>query len=45
MNAQEKFDRAIAFSLKWEGGRNFTIVNGRPVIKGTAKADLGGATA
>ena len=45
MNAQEKFDRAIAFSLKWEGGRNFTIVSGRPVIKGSAKADLGGATA
>ena len=45
MNAQEKFDRAIAFSLKWEGGRNFSIVNGKPVIKGAAKADLGGATA
>ena len=45
MNAQEKFDRAIAFSLKFEGGRNFSIVNGKPVIKGAAKADLGGATA
>ena len=45
MNAQEKFDKAIAFSLKWEGGRNFNIVNGKPVIKGNAKADLGGATA
>lgn len=45
MTAQEKFDRAIAFSLKFEGGRNFSIVNGKPVIKGAAKADLGGATA
>ena len=45
MEAQEKFDRAIAFSLKEEGGRNFNIVNGKPVIKGYAKADLGGATA
>lgn len=45
MNAQEKFNRSIEFSLKWEGGRNFNIVNGRPVIKGKAKADLGGATA
>ena len=45
MNDQEKFNKAIAFSLKWEGGRNFNIVNGKPVIKGNAKADLGGATA
>ena len=45
MNAQEKFDKAITFSLKWEGGRNFNIINGKPVIKGNAKADLGGATA
>lgn len=45
MNEQEKFDKSIAFSLKQEGGRNFNIVNGKPVIKGNAKADLGGATA
>ena len=45
MDAQEKFERSIDFSLKWEGGRNFNIVNGKPVIKGNAKADLGGATA
>ena len=45
MEAQEKFDRSMDFSLKWEGGRNFAIVNGKPVIKGAAKADLGGATA
>ena len=45
MNTQEKFNRAIAFSLKWEGGRNFNIVNGKPIIKGNAKADLAGATA
>ena len=45
MDNDEKFRRAIDFSLKWEGGRNFNIVNGRPVVKGTAKNDLGGATA
>lgn len=45
MDAQEKFERSIDFSLKWEGGRNFNIVNGKPVIKGNAKADSGGATA
>ena len=45
MDNQEKFERSIAFSLKWEGGRNFTIVNGKPVVKGAAKNDLGGATA
>ena len=45
MNEQEKFDKSIAFSLKQEGGRNFNIVNGKPVIKGNARADLGGATA
>lgn len=45
MNDQEKFEKAIAFSLKEEGGRNFNIVNGKPVIKSYAKADLGGATA
>lgn len=45
LDDQEKFEKSIAFSLKWEGGRNFNIVNGKPVIKGNAKADLGGATA
>ena len=45
MDSNAKFERAIAFSLKWEGGRNFTIQNGKPIIKGNAKADLGGATA
>ena len=45
MDAQKKFDRSMDFSLKWEGGQNFTVVNGKPVIKGAAKADLGGATA
>lgn len=45
MTTQEKFEKAIAFSLKEEGGRNFNIVNGKPVIKSYAKADLGGATA
>ena len=45
MNNEEKFNRAIAFSLKYEGGRNFNIVNGRPVVKEAAKADAGGATA
>ena len=45
MTDQEKFDKSIAFSLQWEGGRNFNVINGKPVIKGSAKADLGGATA
>ena len=45
MTENEKFDRSIAFSLKWEGGRNFNIINGKPIIKGNAKADTGGATA
>ena len=45
MDEQEKFRQAIDFSLKWEGGRNFSIINGRPVVKGVAKNDMGGATA
>jgi len=45
MTNEEKFERSIAFSLEKEGGQNFNIVNGKPVIKGYAKADLGGATA
>ena len=45
VNDDEKFERSITFSLKQEGGRNFNIVNGKPVIKNNAKADLGGATA
>ena len=44
-SADEKWERSIAFSLKWEGGRNFDVVNGKPVVKGAAKADTGGATA
>lgn len=45
MTEDEKFARAIDFTLQWEGGRNFSVVNGKPVIKGVAKADAGGATA
>ena len=45
MNSQEKFLHSIDFTLKCEGGRNFTVINGRPVIKGAAKNDSGGATA
>ena len=45
MSEQDNFERAIAFSLKWEGGRNFNVVNGKPVVKGAAKNDTGGATA
>ena len=45
MTEDEKFERSIKFSLRWEGGRNFTIINGKPLIKGAARADLGGATA
>ena len=44
-SADENWQRSIDFSLQWEGGRNFNIVNGKPVIKGSAKADAGGATA
>ena len=43
--SSDNFEKSIAFSLKWEGGRNFDVVNGQPVVKGAAKADLGGATA
>ena len=42
---EERWDRSIAFSLKWEGAQNFTVVNGKPVVKGAAKNDTGGATA
>lgn len=45
MDEQEKFERSIAFSLKWEGGRNFNVVNGKLILKNSAKNDLGGATA
>ena len=45
MDEKEKFERSINFSLKWEGGRNFNIIDGKPVVKGTARNDLGGATA
>ncbi|MBR2207201.1 MAG: hypothetical protein IJ859_00140 [Synergistaceae bacterium] len=45
MTNEEKFERSIEFSLKWEGGLNFNIVNGKPVLKNYAKNDLGGATA
>lgn len=45
MNNEEKFEKAISFSLKWEGGKNFSVVNGKPIIKGAAKNDAGGATA
>lgn len=41
----DDFKRAISFSLKWEGGRNFDIVDGKPVIKGKNTTDKGGATA
>ncbi len=30
---KDDFKMAIAFSLKWEGGRNFDIVDGAPVLK------------
>lgn len=55
--ANENWERSIAFSLKYEGGRNFEVVNGKAVLK-TVKIkdksgkvvreetpDLGGATA
>ena len=45
MTNDEKFERSIAFSLAKEGGLNFNIVNGKPVLKNYAKSDLGGDTA
>lgn len=45
MNEQEKFSHSIDFTLKWEGGRNFTVIDGKPVLKHTAVNDAGGATA
>ena len=45
MTDEEKFERSIEFTLRWEGGRNFSVVNGLPMIKGAARADKGGATA
>ena len=42
---EDEFERAIAFSLKWEGGRNFDIIGGIPVIKGKNVNDRGGLTA
>lgn len=44
-DANSNWEKSIAFSLKYEGGLNFTVVNGKPVIKASAKADKGGATA
>lgn len=44
MIEEEKFDKSIAFSLSLEGGANFSVVNGKPVLKNYAKADAGGAT-
>lgn len=44
-SATENWRRSIDFSLQWEGGRNFDVVDGQPVVKGSAKADAGGATA
>ena len=42
---KDDFKMAIAFSLKWEGGRNFTVVFGKPVLAAWAKQDKGGPTA
>ena len=41
----DDFERAIVFSLKWEGGRNFEVIGGIPVIKGKSVNDRGGLTA
>ena len=42
---KDDFKMAISFSLKWEGGKNFDVVNGKPVLKSWAKDDKGGPTA
>lgn len=44
MTDQEKFDKSIAFSLKYEGSFNWVLKDGKPVLKGYAKADAGGLT-
>lgn len=33
----EEYQRSIDFSFKWKGGHNFSVINGRPVIKGVPK--------
>lgn len=41
----DDFQRAINFILHWEGGRNFTVKDGQPILNPAAKNDPGGATA
>jgi len=42
---KDDFKMVIAFPLKWEGGRNFDIVDGKPILKPYAREDKGGPTA
>lgn len=44
MDAEKNFERAIVFVLDHEGGRNFNVVAGSPVMKQSAKTDKGGPT-
>lgn len=41
---EEKFDKSIVFSLKYEGNFNWILKDGKPVLKNSAKADAGGLT-
>lgn len=41
----DNFTKANAYVALSEGGRNFKIINGKPVLSGAARNDLGGATA
>lgn len=43
--AASDWDKSIAFTLKWEGKTNFDVIDGKPVLKKSAKADKGGPTA
>ena len=42
--ADKRWEDSIPFILKYEGGDNFTVTNGVPVLKNSAKADKGGLT-
>ena len=44
MTEQEKFNKSIEFSLKYEGAFNWVLKDGKPVLKSGAKNDTGGLT-
>ena len=44
-DAAKNWEKSISFVGLAEGGRNFEVVNGKPVLKASAKNDRGGPTA